>query len=346
MPLLVKDFTWTQTDKTVHIRIPMRAVRREKVDLFTTDCYVKAHFIPFLFEAFLLHDVDNAKSQCIVTDDLLTLNLSKRENIEWAALEKELSKPEKMELRKEIQNKSIEESQQAKEDRRIQKTQLDRFTVQRAMEIDSQHHALMDSRKAQETKNAMDALEDWRLNLNENNVSNGAIKRNQGKDKSGVEIVELEDDDPRIAELEEEEYLRELEKEKSFCKKENEDSDSDQENDESTAKTKKPAAKTPKKIPTTEKEMYKAMLATKPDKNKEKIINIPIRSEYVEKKKEEVKKRVLPRLRNAGQVEVSHTPRTFPTPSRESHAAEEQAWLKNISLARRATGRFSRELIR
>ncbi|KAI8425976.1 hypothetical protein MSG28_004964 [Choristoneura fumiferana] len=75
-----------------------------------------------------------------------------------------------------------------------------------------------------------------------------------------------------------------------------------------------------------------------------KPVKIPVRSEYVAKKKEEAATRVLPRLRTAGSVEVSHTPRTFPTPSRESAAAEEEAWLRNVTLARRATGFVSEDL--
>jgi dyslexia susceptibility 1 candidate gene 1 protein len=64
-----------------------------------------------------------------------------------------------------------------------------------------------------------------------------------------------------------------------------------------------------------------------------------VKSDYVERKKKEVADRVLPKLRERGEVEITHTPRTFPTPSRESTAMEEEAWIKNITLARRATGK-------
>lgn len=65
-----------------------------------------------------------------------------------------------------------------------------------------------------------------------------------------------------------------------------------------------------------------------------------VKSQYVDKKKLEAAKRVLPKLRESSVLEIKHTPRTFPTPSRESKAGEEEAWLKNITVARRATGKI------
>ncbi|KOB77170.1 putative heat shock protein 70 HSP70 [Operophtera brumata] len=321
MPILVKDFTWTQTDDTVHIRIPIKAVTREKVDLFTADSYIKAHYSPFLFEAFLLHDVDNDNSKCIVSDDLITLDLCKRETLQWECLEKELTKPEKMKLRQEILDKSVEIAQQKKEDRRIKKTQLDRFTVQQAMEIDTKQHDLMDSRKTEETRNAMNALEEWRVNAGEVkkiNHRNGAMELYQSKENknSGAKIIELDDNDPRIAELE-------LKEKGSGAK---------------VAEVPPGDCKDVKQV--TEVLTKSVQVSRRP----KKPAKVPIKSEYIDKKKDELSKRVLPRLRQGGQLEINHTPRTFPTPSRESSANEEQAWLKNITLARRATGFVSEDL--
>lgn len=322
MPILVQDYTWKQTDDTIHIRIPIKAVKREKVDLFTADSYIKAHFSPFIFEVFLLQDVDNEKSKCIVSDDLITLDLCKIEAIHWECLEKELTKPEKMKLRQDILDKSVETAQQQKEDKRIKNTQLNRFTVQQAMEIDTIQHNLMDSRKTEEATNAMNALEEWRVMSDdakkEDNCYNREVKLYHGNEHktSGVKIVELQDDDLRIAELEV--------NDSGSCAKITELNSSECYKIDPTEIPTKPAKKTKK--------------AKQPGK-------VPIKSEYVDKKKEELAKRVLPRLREAGQLEITHTPRTFPTPSRESYADEEQAWLKNITLARRATGKEVEESI-
>ncbi|XP_053606655.1 dynein axonemal assembly factor 4-like [Plodia interpunctella] len=283
MPILVKDYTWTQTMDSLHIRIPISPVFKEKVDIFTFDSYVKIHFSPFLFEVFLLHDVDNDKSKCLVKDDIIILDLIKIDSCNWDTLEKDITKPDKMKIRQEILEKSQAKAQQAAEDKKVRKSQLDRFTVQKAMDIDSKQHELMESRRDDQRKQAMDSLENWRVNSVNQNGIEGVTK-----ESSGVKIVELPP--------------------------------SDDEED------KKGIAKTPAK-----------KVTTKPVKK-------PVRSEYVDKKKEEVAKRVLPKLREAGELIITHTPRTFPTPSRESTAQEEETWLKNVTLARRATGFVSEDL--
>lgn len=41
MPLMVKDYRWKQTEETVTVRIPLKGVPSSKVDIFTSDNYIK-----------------------------------------------------------------------------------------------------------------------------------------------------------------------------------------------------------------------------------------------------------------------------------------------------------------
>ncbi|CAH0584517.1 unnamed protein product [Chrysodeixis includens] len=306
MPIIIKDYTWSQTNNVVHIRIPLNPVSHEKVDLFSTDKYIKASFSPFLFEVFLLHDVNIKKSKCMVNDDLITLDLVKYEEIAWESLEKELTKTEKHNIRQEVLEKCQEEAKQESEDKQVKKSQLDRFTVQQAMEIDNVQHNLMDSRRDAERKKAMDALEEWRVGTNDGHMDTDlrAITA-PSQERRGVEIVELPPSDDETDKKDEAENVPPLEA--SIVLKEK------HQTNQSYATPRKP-------------------------------IKTPVKSEYIEKKRQETAKRVLPRLRQTMELEIKHTPRTFPTPSRESTAHEEQAWLKNITLARRATGFVSEDL--
>ncbi|XP_047992970.1 dynein axonemal assembly factor 4-like [Leguminivora glycinivorella] len=292
MPIIVKEFTWKQTAAALNITIPLSQGKKEKVDLFATDTYIKAHYSPFLFEVFLLHDVNIDKSKCLVKEDLIVLDLVKREEREWEQLEKELTKADKMKLRQEILEKCQEKAKEEFEQKRIKKSEMDRFTVQKAMEIDSRHHELMDKRRDEQRKKAMDALEEWRVNTDGN---------------KGVKIVELPDDKENgvvIEEITDEKPVPKIERDEVAIKK-----------------PLQPATPRPKKP-----------------------VKTPVKSEFVDKKRAEAAKRVLPALRNQGSLEIRHTPRVFPTPSRESARAEEDAWLKNITLARRATGFVSEDL--
>ncbi|CAG9561461.1 unnamed protein product [Danaus chrysippus] len=291
MPILVKDYTWIQTPTNISIRVPLDPVYREKVDMFTADCYIKAHFSPYLLELFLLHDVNMEKSKCVVNNNMISMDLVKREEIDWENLEKNISKEEKKAIRQRVLEESQEKAKKEKEEKSIKKTELDRFTVQRAMDIDSKQHELMDSRRDEERQKAMSELEKWKeRSYQENDFYNHNMC--VSNKKSGVKIVELPDSDT-----------------------------------ESKEKAKDVAPRSSKHQLT--------------PKSPAKTV---VKSEYVDKKKQETATRVLPRLRQMMQLEITHTKRTFPTPSRESTAQEEEAWLKNITLARRATGFVSEDL--
>lgn len=41
MPLLVTDYSWTQTDSTVYISVPLKGATVGKVDILSTDEYLK-----------------------------------------------------------------------------------------------------------------------------------------------------------------------------------------------------------------------------------------------------------------------------------------------------------------
>lgn len=282
MPILVKDYTWIQSSKSIQIRIPIKAGYKNKIDLFSSDCYIKVNFHPFLFELFLMHDVDITKSKCILDDNFVLVELVKNEEIMWTELEKPLNKEEKMKLRQNIITECQERAKLESEDRAIKKSNLDRITVQQAMNIDNKQHVIMDERRDEERKKAMDELEMWRKFTDEEEIQD-TITRNQ-IEKSTVKIIELPPD-----------YT------------------GDSQN---------------------------IQIPRKENNNKTTAKKTRVKSEYVDKKREETAKRILPKLRETAQVEITHTPRSFPTPSRESTSREEETWLKNITLARRATGKL------
>lgn len=41
MPIVVKDFTWEETESCMWITVPLKGVKSSKVDIFNTEEYVK-----------------------------------------------------------------------------------------------------------------------------------------------------------------------------------------------------------------------------------------------------------------------------------------------------------------
>lgn len=150
MPLLVKDYTWRQTEKVVVIRVPLKGVHHSRVDIFSSDSYIKAcfigllcntctittslysvqnyslatflifwqaHFHPFLFEVFLFSSVKESDSKCTLSDGEIIFELQKVERVIWNNLEANMSKLEQQEMRKRIIER-VQENTKAEQERK------------------------------------------------------------------------------------------------------------------------------------------------------------------------------------------------------------------------------------
>ncbi|GAA6224604.1 dyslexia susceptibility 1 candidate gene 1 protein homolog isoform X1 [Lates japonicus] len=86
MPLLVTDYSWTQTETTVYIHVPLKGTAAGKVDVVSTDEYLKVHFPPYLFEAFLFEPVNDDRSSAKIRDGEAVISLSKTTKNMWRHL--------------------------------------------------------------------------------------------------------------------------------------------------------------------------------------------------------------------------------------------------------------------
>lgn len=107
MPLSIKNVTWTQTEEWLDIIIKLNNNDTKSVDIITSKRYLKVHSPPFLFELFLLHDIDDSVSRCKLFPGVVQFSLKKSENFEWTSLEQELDNDDKNVVR----NDAIKEIQ-------------------------------------------------------------------------------------------------------------------------------------------------------------------------------------------------------------------------------------------
>lgn len=104
MVISIKDYTWRQTDHNIIIRIPIKkGIPNSKIDIFTSEKYIKAFFNPFIFEVFLLHSINESASSCTFTDDEIIFDLEKLVEQTWETLEnKNINKEEKMLIKQQV----------------------------------------------------------------------------------------------------------------------------------------------------------------------------------------------------------------------------------------------------
>lgn len=98
MPIVVKDFDWTQTVDSVCITLPLKGVHASKADVYCACClpcgfeigsfplsandvYIKVNFPPYFFQLDLLHPVDSETSTCTVGNGTVVFQLVKVSHI-------------------------------------------------------------------------------------------------------------------------------------------------------------------------------------------------------------------------------------------------------------------------
>ncbi len=123
MPIVVKDFTWQETDKHIFITVPLKGVKSEKLDILTTEEYIKVrsciiaqaslatchlkeqqlfltinrerilayflqvHFVPYLCELFLFRPVLDESSRVEVGNGVALFKCEKKEPEKWEQLQ-------------------------------------------------------------------------------------------------------------------------------------------------------------------------------------------------------------------------------------------------------------------
>ncbi|XP_026221798.1 dynein assembly factor 4, axonemal [Anabas testudineus] len=268
MPLLVTDYSWTQTDSTVYINVPLKGAKVGKVDILSTDEYVKVHFPPYLFEAFLFEPVDDDKSTAKVGNGVVLISLPKRTNKEWDHLmistnDKEKKKVIRQQALLKYQDKLTSESRSKAEKKHAEK----KYALETMMKLEKEERDTIQKMKDTEREKTTAELAAWQLNQ---------------KQKAEVETrVKLQRQRSRQTQI---------------------------------------------KAVTEEQENQCSDQRGKSEANCKK------------------KQVVLPAPRLTGNIQVTFTPRVFPTALRESRVQEEEEWLKKQAEARHAVNADTEEL--
>lgn len=163
MPLAVKDFTWSETSSEVGITVPLKGVKASKVDIFSTDQYLKVSFPPFLFEVALLHPVDDEKCSAKVGDGAVTFRLVKKEVGLWGKLSCNTDDKEAMKSRREHAIAEAQEKNQELEQKKArEKQEQNKAAVKEQMRLEEEMRARIQEEKDAERRQATEEIEDWK----------------------------------------------------------------------------------------------------------------------------------------------------------------------------------------
>jgi len=162
MPIVVKDFTWSETETEVAVVVPLKGVRPAKADVYSTATYIKVNYPPYLFEADLLHPVDDVESKAEIGDGKVKFVLKKAEAVIWGELVlKDVDKATLRARREQSQEASFKRQVDDKKAATEAATKRQSAAVRKQMDLDAgQRKALQNAKDLEKGKfsEAMDEV--------------------------------------------------------------------------------------------------------------------------------------------------------------------------------------------
>ncbi|XP_032435006.1 dynein axonemal assembly factor 4 isoform X1 [Xiphophorus hellerii] len=164
MPLHVTDYTWTQTDSTVHISVPLKGATAAGVDIVSTEEYLKVHFPPFLFEAFLFEPIDDDRSSAKVGNGVAVFTLPKKTHKVWEHL---MITTDDKETKKEIRERALltqEQKLSAELKQKAEKRQAEKkYALETMMKLEKVERDRIQQMKDAEREKTTAELAAWQL---------------------------------------------------------------------------------------------------------------------------------------------------------------------------------------
>ncbi|XP_067934540.1 dynein axonemal assembly factor 4-like [Watersipora subatra] len=255
MPIVIKDYNWEETPTTVAINVPLKGVKKNKVDIFSTDEFLKVSFPPYIFEVLLYDLVDEETSVARLENGMVLFSLQKKVEGMWGQLCSPTMEDKPL-YRSRIEENLVKAQEKAEEEvkrRNEKKRENDKYVLRKAMDLDEEERNRITAIKEGEKRRATEELEKW---------------KEQQREAAILEKERLLEEARQEHELKETEIRRQKLLEKS-------------------------------------------------------------------KRKNNVFEKSEDSVRASGKIEVTFTPRVFPTAMRESTKHLEEEWLKKQADARR-----------
>ncbi|KAK3733290.1 hypothetical protein QZH41_011121, partial [Actinostola sp. cb2023] len=168
MPILVKDYEWEETEESVRVTVPLKGVQPNKIDIFSTEEYIKVSYPPYLFEVFLFAPVEDVKNKATIGHGVVVFSLIKKEAGLWSSLQapeaedKDFTKRKREEAIQRAHERAVEE-EKIKE---TQKREQERYALRQLMKMEEDEKIRIEEVKEQERQTATAAIEELKKQHN------------------------------------------------------------------------------------------------------------------------------------------------------------------------------------
>ena len=163
MPIVVKDYTWKETDVEVVITVPLKGVKGSKTDIFSTDSYIKVSYPPYLFEVLLYASVIEERCVARVGNGMINFTLIKKEPGIWGRLhsEESESKEKMIEKRAEAVDYAHRSAKEVADQKAKKKREEESFAIRQQMKLEEEERGRIEREKQDERDKTTRELEEW-----------------------------------------------------------------------------------------------------------------------------------------------------------------------------------------
>lgn len=327
------EYRWNETNDSLRIEIPLKGVSPKKVDIFVSTSVLKINYSPYLVEIFLLKEVDAVKHKATVKDGVLTITLMKKIPEHWGTLEISLEEYERDQKKEHL----LKKKQEALEQRTALEQKLaaevtdrkiteERHAVKQQMALDEEFRNRLDQLKADEKKAAEEEVYRTFAALQQNNQNFAGPSTTTTDDSPPTKTASTKQHSTLIKDKE---VSKRLIHEDVLL--ESYDMIDDLEEDEALSPQKHQKSP-PSNTSADEKQSHRDVSEPNEDDLEEEEEEEKER-EVIETEADDIKYIPPPRHQTldtnaeSSKVKINFTPRLFPTPMRESKAAEEEDWI-------------------
>jgi dyslexia susceptibility 1 candidate gene 1 protein len=148
------SYTWSEKKDSIKVLLPLKGVSANKVDILVSSATLKVNFAPFILDIVLLKEIDSVKHKASVKDGVLHITLCKKESGLWGSLEAEGDKQTLLAAKTEslqLQEKKNEEMNAQRYDRRLAD---EKHALRKQMKLEETERNRMDSLKHEEKSTA------------------------------------------------------------------------------------------------------------------------------------------------------------------------------------------------
>ena len=163
MPIAVKDYTWRETEAEVDIVLPLKAVKPSKVDILSTERYLKVSYPPYLFEVHLQADVVAERCSAKVGNGVIKFRLVKKDPSVWGSLGSAECEDRRAlgKRRAEAVERAQEVAREEAELRAKTKREEEQFAIRQQMKLEQEERERIEKEKQNERDRTQKELQKW-----------------------------------------------------------------------------------------------------------------------------------------------------------------------------------------